>query len=231
MPLDEFSDSQAAASSLGNRSNDNGCATCHQGNWIHVRYDYTEGDPITDAAYVVQKPNNGTPGGEVIAEGVLAVGPGSSHKFAHVDLGDYNGEVEVFFFDDPTEPVPFNEPQPVQDERNWLQRAADGVMSGALWAGEVVQGDFNENMSTGQIITNAVVTAVPGIDQVADVHSGKRLADRIDVGSNIARGLNGTFDEYRGVGWRVLRKLGRTGIVGTAAAGADRKSRETYGKN
>lgn len=61
MPFDEFADGQAAASALGNRATDNGCATCHQGNWIHVRYDYTEGDPITDAAFVVQKPNDGKP--------------------------------------------------------------------------------------------------------------------------------------------------------------------------
>lgn len=169
MPFDEFAEGQTAASGLGNRSCDSGTATCHQGNWIHVRYDYTEGDPITDAAYVVQKPNDGKPGGEVIAEGILAVGPNSDHLFAHVDLGDYNGEVEVFFFDDPTEPVPYNEPQPVEDERNWLQRAADGVMSAASWTGDVIQGDFNEDMTTGQIVTNALVTAVPGIDQVADL--------------------------------------------------------------
>lgn len=52
-------------------------------------------------------------------------------------------------------------------------------MSGAEWTWDVAQGDFNEDMSTGQIITNAVVTAVPGIDQVADardlIANGKAL--------------------------------------------------------
>ena len=183
MPFDEFSDGQEAAAGLGNRASDNGCAVCHVGNWVHVRYDYTEGDPVTDASFVVQKPNGGKPGGEVLHEDIVSVGPDSSHKFVHVDLGDYDGEVEVFFFDDPTDPEPYVEPEPVEDTRGWLRRAAESTMEGitdaASWTGEVLQGDFNENMSTGQIVTNALVTAVPGIDQVADardlIANGKAL--------------------------------------------------------
>ena len=183
MPLDEFAEGQTAAAGLGNRTSNNGCAECHTGNWVHVRYDYTEGDPITDASFVVQKPNGGVPGGEVLFEDVVSIGPDSSHKYVHVDLGDYDGEVEVFFFDDPTEPVPYVEPQPVEDERSWIRRAAESTMQGisdaASWTGEVLQGDFNEDMTTGQIVTNALVTAVPGIDQVADardlIANGKAL--------------------------------------------------------
>lgn len=171
--MSEFESSQQGASGLGGRDAEQGCAVCHTGNWIHVRYEYTEGDPVTDAVYVVQTPNNGDQGGTVLAEGVLTVGPDSGHDYVHVDLGDHSGEVEVFFIDDPVEPVPFEEPQPVEDTRNWLQRAADatwsGIKSGANWGWEVVQGDFNDDMSTGQIITNAIVTAVPVVDQVADV--------------------------------------------------------------
>ena len=182
----EYNDAQTAASSEGGQVSSNACKSCHMGNWIHIRYEYTEEDAITDAVYVVQKPNGGEPGGEVIIEGVLTVTDQSAHKYIHVDLGDYNGEVEVFFFDDPTEPVPFKEPAPVVDERGWLEWAADGVIAGwnatgeaISWTGDVLAGDFNEDMSTGQIITNAVVTAVPVVDQVADardlVANGKLL--------------------------------------------------------
>lgn len=169
----EYQKAQELASSEGGRVAADGCQHCHDGNWIHLRYEYPDEQAVTDTTYVVQKPNGGEPGGEVITEGVLTVTELSRHKYIHVDLGDYDGEVEVFFFDDPTEPVPFEEPAPVEDERNWLERAAEsvasGVASGAQWSWQTLQGDFNEDMSTGQIITNAIVTAVPVVDQVADL--------------------------------------------------------------
>ena len=175
----EYAATQDAAASQSGDAVGGGCAECHTGNWIHVRYEYTEGDPVGDAVFVVQAPNGGEPGGTVLAEGVIAIGPDAEHDFVHVDLGDHSSAVEVFVFDDPTEPVPFEEPQPVADERNWLRSAADAVMSGAEWTWDVAQGDFNENMSTGQIITNAIVTAVPVVDQVADardlIANGKAL--------------------------------------------------------
>ncbi|RCK52472.1 hypothetical protein TH25_05350 [Thalassospira profundimaris] len=169
----EYQKAQELASSEGGRDVADGCRHCHDGNWIHLRYEYPDEQAVTDTLYVVQKPNGGEPGGEVIAEGVLTVSELSKHRYIHVDLGDYDGEVEVFFFDDPTEPVPFEEPAPVEDERNWLERAAESVASsiasGAEWTWGTLQGDFNENMSTSQIITNAIVTAVPVVDQVADL--------------------------------------------------------------
>ncbi len=182
----EFAATQAEASSQHGQAVGGGCVRCHEGNWVHVRYEYTEGDPVTDATFVVQTPNGGKPGGTVLHEGVVSIGPSASHNFVHVDLGGHDGPVEVFFFDDPTEPVPFTEPAPVKDERGWLEWAADGVVSagravgdGAAWVGNVAMGDFNDDMTTGQIVTNAIVTAVPGIDQVADardlVANGKAL--------------------------------------------------------
>lgn len=182
----ELGAAQETAADESGSAVEGGCAVCHNGNWIHVRYEYTEGDAVTDATFVVQTPNNGEPGGTVLAEGVVTVGANAEHEFVHVDLGSYNGPVEVFFFDDPTEPVPFEEPAPVEDERGWLRWAADAVMAtgqaigdGAAWVGDVAMGDFNEDMTTGQIITNAIVTAVPGIDQVADardlIANGKYL--------------------------------------------------------
>lgn len=179
IPIDEYSNAQSIASSQRGNATGGGCAECHNGNWIHIRYEYTEGDPVTDAVFVVQKPNDGKRGDDVIKEGVVTIGPDAEHKFVHVDLGDYNGPVEVMFIDDPTEPVPYDDPQPVKDERGFLQRCADAVIGGAEWVGEVAMGDFNEDMSTGQIITNAVVTAVPVVDQVADardlIANGKAL--------------------------------------------------------
>lgn len=165
----EFRAAQDAAASQSGNAVRGGTARCHEGNWIHVRYEYTEGDPVTDATYVVQKPNNGRPGGEVLLEGVLSIGPNAAHDFVHVPLGDYSGEVEVFFIDDPTEPVAYIEEQPVEDEKGWFSRVVQGVLDGGEWIVEVAQGDFNEDMSTGQIVSNALVTAIPVVDQVADL--------------------------------------------------------------
>ena len=47
--------------------------------------------------------------------------------------------------------------QPPQQETSTLQ-----------WIWGLVQGDFNENPTVGQIICNAIITAIPLVDQVAD---------------------------------------------------------------
>ena len=174
----EYAAAQSAAASQGGAVQDGGCAVCHTGNWVHVRYEYVEGDPVTDATFIVQTPNGGVPGGTVLHEGVLSIGP-DQPGYIHVDLGAHDGPVEVFFFDDPVEPEAFEEPAPVADERAWYERAADAVVGAVEWTGEVAMGDFNEEMTTGQIVTNALVTAVPVVDQVADardlIANGKAL--------------------------------------------------------
>lgn len=168
----EYTSTQDAAASQGGDAVGGGCAECHNGNWIHVRYEYTDDVPVTDAIYVVQKPNNGEPGGDIIAEGPLTVTANSAHSYVHVSLGDYDGEVEVYFYDDPEDVIPYEEPNPVEDERWWWQRAADATVEalrdGASWVGGTLAGDFNEDMTSSQIIANTVLTMIPGIDQVGD---------------------------------------------------------------
>ncbi len=74
------------------------------------------------------------------------------------------------FFGHPTKPVPFEELASVEDERNWLEPGAvDSVASNVQWGWQTLQNDFKEEMSTGQIIANAIVTAVPVVEQVADM--------------------------------------------------------------
>ena len=169
----EYVATQDAAASQSGDAVGSGCAECHTGNWIHVRYEYTDDVPVTDAVYVVQEPNNGEPGGRIIAEGPLTVTAESEHDYVHVDLGSYDGEVEVYFYDDPEDVVPYEEPSPVEDERWWFQRAADATVEAlrdaASWAGGTLAGDFNEDMTSSQIIANTVLTMVPGIDQVGDL--------------------------------------------------------------
>ncbi|OCX61459.1 hypothetical protein BFP70_15410 [Thioclava sp. SK-1] len=167
----EYSAAQEAALSQGGSTG--GCAECHSGNWIHIRYEYTDDTPVTDAVYVVQEPNDGKPGGQIIAEGVMAVTTSSAHDYVHVDLGEYSGEVEVYFYDDPEDVIPYEEPNPVKDERAWYQKAADAtveaISDAASWTGGTLAGDFNEDMTSSQIIANTVITMIPGVDQIGDV--------------------------------------------------------------
>lgn len=37
------------------------------------------------------------------------------------------------------------------------------------WFWEAIQGDFNENRSTGQIVADAAISMIPLVDQVCDV--------------------------------------------------------------
>ena len=168
----EYANAQAVAAGQSGEGTGGGCAACHLGNWVHVRYEYTDRSPVTDAVYVVQKPNNGAPGGEIIAEGPLTVTEGSGHSYVHVDLGDYDGEVEVYFYDDPDDVIPYEEPNPVTDQRGWFEKSVDYITEttkdGLTWVGGTLMGDFNEDMTSSQIIANTVVTMVPGIDQIGD---------------------------------------------------------------
>ncbi|WP_417844433.1 hypothetical protein [Thalassospira sp.] len=86
------------------------------------------------------------------------------------DSSLHYGCYAVSFFGHPTKPVPFEELASVEDERNWLEPGAvDSVASNVQWGWQTLQNDFKEEMSTGQIIANAIVTAVPVVEQVADM--------------------------------------------------------------
>ncbi|GLQ74351.1 hypothetical protein GCM10007932_37120 [Vibrio penaeicida] len=47
-------------------------------------------------------------------------------------------------------------------------QVADAAVASVQWIWEALQGDFNENMTTGQIAANAVLGVIPIVDQVLD---------------------------------------------------------------
>ncbi len=49
------------------------------------------------------------------------------------------------------------------------QEAADAVLATVEWIWEAIQGDFNEDMSAGQIAANAALGLIPIVDQVLDI--------------------------------------------------------------
>lgn len=64
---------------------------------------------------------------------------------------------------------------------DWIESGRKNLAAGAEWIYEVIQGDFNENQSTAQVITGTVISMIPFVDQVCDVRdlaaNCKRIKD------------------------------------------------------
>jgi hypothetical protein len=52
---------------------------------------------------------------------------------------------------------------------SWINSFKKGGADATEWVWEVIQGDFHEDQTTAQTITGAVVSMIPGVDQVCDV--------------------------------------------------------------
>lgn len=51
----------------------------------------------------------------------------------------------------------------------WINSAKKDLTACAEWIWEVLQGDFNDNASTAQMITGTVISMIPFVDQLCDV--------------------------------------------------------------
>lgn len=51
----------------------------------------------------------------------------------------------------------------------WIKDGKDNLAAGAEWIWEVLQGDFNDNASTAQVVTGTVISMIPFVDQICDV--------------------------------------------------------------
>jgi hypothetical protein len=56
-------------------------------------------------------------------------------------------------------------PAPIE----WVQSAKKNLAACAEWIWEVLQGDFNDNQSTAQVVTATVISMIPFVDQICDV--------------------------------------------------------------
>lgn len=59
----------------------------------------------------------------------------------------------------------FYQPPP----QSWYDELADKAKAAGEWLWETLQGDFNEQQTTGQIVTGTVISMIPLVDQVCDV--------------------------------------------------------------
>ncbi|MFG5052619.1 hypothetical protein ID062_09575 [Vibrio cholerae] len=75
--------------------------------------------------------------------------------------------------------------------KNKAQEVANSAVASVEWIWEALQGDFNENLTTGQIAANAVLGLIPVVDQVLDcrdvIANCKQIhKDKSDIGAWIA---------------------------------------------
>lgn len=59
----------------------------------------------------------------------------------------------------------FYQPPP----QSWYDELADKAKAAGEWLWETLQGDFNEQQTTGQIVTGTVISMIPLVDQICDV--------------------------------------------------------------
>src|ERR1700712_4851773 len=63
--------------------------------------------------------------------------------------------------------------QEIQNALAFYEPAPAGDYSGVSgkwqWLWETLQGDFNEEPTTGQIVTGAVISMIPIVDQIGDI--------------------------------------------------------------
>lgn len=136
-------------------------------NWIELRYEYEDGTGVGGASYVIQEPNDGKAGSAIIDDGVLDA---NGEKYVCLPLD--KTDVEVFFYNDP-EGEPYEDPDaetPIEEPYpGFFTSIWNGVSGAANWVWGVIQGDFNEDATTSQIIVNTIITMIPVVDQVGDV--------------------------------------------------------------
>ncbi|RMG54540.1 MAG: hypothetical protein D6717_09415, partial [Gammaproteobacteria bacterium] len=99
----------------------------------------------------------------------------------------------------------------IDEDPKLRQMATENDPGVGAWIWGVVQGDFNENPTTSQIIVASIITMIPGIDQVADVR---------DIIANI---LTLTDEQDREDAWNwvalVVTLIGLIPIIGSALKG------------
>lgn len=130
-------------------------------NWIDLEYLYVDGSPVAGAKYTVNDAHSG----------FCTTGTLDERGQSHVELPPNVSQVTYSFHDDPDIIQIEKQPQPHGQKvtPGWMDRARQMLVDSGSWVWGVIQGDFNEDASIGQIITNTLITMIPVVDQAADI--------------------------------------------------------------
>lgn len=94
--------------------------------------------------------------------------------------------------------------------KRWLASAKQDMEALGQWIWEVIQGDFNQDQTTGQLVTGTIISMIPFVDQICDVR---------DVVAN-AKAIK--EDEKNTMAWVALclTLVGLIPVLGSLAKGA-----------
>jgi hypothetical protein len=68
----------------------------------------------------------------------------------------------------------------------WMEEGNKNLLAAAEWIWEVLQGDFNDDPSTAQVVTGTVISMIPFVDQICDVRDVVANCKKIDVEPNVS---------------------------------------------
>ena len=130
---------------------------------VAVVYQYADGTPVAGALCSIFDQNRA-----LVAEGPITAAPKTIFK-----LPNHVSRLYVEFSKDPLIRAylrqPFPNPEIEKAEPGWFDRMAGAMQSAGDWTWGVIAGDFNENPTLSQIITNTLITMIPVVDQVSDL--------------------------------------------------------------
>jgi hypothetical protein len=119
---------------------------------------------------------------------------------------------------------------------NWIESRKQDLAAAAQWVWEVIQGDFNDDPTTAQVVTGTVISMIPFVDQICDVRDVVANCKKINEDSNnkaywLALGLTliGLFPTLGSLakgGLKILFAYGRKAALktGTAALQAGKQA-------
>lgn len=130
---------------------------------ITVVYQYASGMPVAGALCSIYDQNNRLVGG-----GPIIAAPQTIFQ-----LPNHVNWLTVELHDDPLIQAylrqPFPNPEIPKAQPGWFDRMSAALSSAGDWAAGVIAGDFNEDPTLSQIITNTAITLIPLVDQAADL--------------------------------------------------------------
>ena len=140
------------------------CPFNEKDNFVELKYSYCNGDGVAGASYNVTDADTNS----LIANGVL---DDSGYSFVPLPLDAQN--IRFRFYNDPVFvkflKVPQSNKEQSKVEPGWEFRITESIKDGGSWIWGVVQGDFNEDPTFGQVLANMVITMIPVVDQAGDI--------------------------------------------------------------
>lgn len=115
---------------------------------------------------------------------------------------------------------------------SWIESGKEKLQGVAEWIWEVIQGDFNDEQTTAQVITGTVISMIPFVDQICDVrdvvaNSKKINEDTSNTWAWVALGLTliGLFPTLGSLakgGLKILFAYGRKTVFRVTKATLDK---------